>query len=552
MVITAKFSQKCPGCGQTIAAGDKCEWEKGSKATCLDCAGAPAAVALAAEPVREWSPRQQAVFDAVLDDEAGNLIVMAVAGSGKTTTMVEAMRRYTAAYPGRAVTMVAFNRRIADELQERLRKLNSTASASTFHSAWLSAFTAHLGRRPEIDKDGKKVRQLARDLVRAGEIDRRTADDYMSGALQLVVKAKGAGIGVPGLLPDEIESWVALQERFEIVFDGPSDLDGIALARKLLAANNLDLSWVDFDDMLYLSALFGVQCTQYDFLSIDEAQDFNAVQRLLVHRMLKPNGRLLAIGDPRQSIYAFRGADCDSMDQIADEFHCNELALDISYRCPQNVVQLAQSVVSHIQSAPTAPLGTVATLSTWNLQDFRPMDAVLCRNTAPLITLAYKCLGARVNCRVLGREIGEGLIALIRKMKALDIEDLNERLSDYCRAETARFIARMEESKAAALQDKVDSIHIAISNLTGERTIDALCRDIEDLFAKQAAGVLTLCTVHKAKGDEWERVFVLNRFLMPSKHAKTDEQIEQEHNIEYVAYTRAKSELYFIDTSGLQ
>jgi superfamily I DNA/RNA helicase len=61
-------------------------------------------------------------------------------------------------------------------------------------------------------------------------------------------------------------------------------------------------------------------------------------------------------------------------------------------------------------------------------------------------------------------------------------------------------------------------------------------------------GCLTLCTVHKAKGLEWNRVYILDEFLMPSKYARQAWQQQQETNLQYVAVTRAKQELKFIYT----
>jgi superfamily I DNA/RNA helicase len=549
MIITAKFGSQCPNCGSRIETGDRVNWERGQKATHAQCA-ADVAVAIAenlagrVQSVRTWSDKQGNIFDTVLSDDPHNILVAAGPGAGKTTTAVECASRVRTAKSNASVIMCAFNASIAGELKQRVP---AGVEAATFHSVWFRALSQQLGKRVNPDKN--KVRKLANEEIKRNRLDRYTGDLYLAGALRLVSAAKAAGVGI--CIPDEVESWIELMDRFEIEFDGPSNADGIKLAQRLLVLNNEHTESIDFDDMLYLSALFGVQCQRYDFVFVDEAQDFTPLQLHLLHRMISEHGKLIAIGDRFQSIYAFRGASCDSMDRIKSEFDCIELPLDVSYRCPRLVVEEAQRITGFIQPAPNAPDGVVERHSTWKLAEFLPTDAVLCRNTAPLVGLAYRCLSQRIPVRMTGREIGDGLVSLIRKMDAVDIEDLQERLSSYAAVEVVRLNKRMQEEKADALQDKIDSINTAISNLTGERTIEALIAEIEDLFTPKAEGMLTLSTVHRAKGQEWPRTFILNRDLMPSRFARTSEQLQQEQNIMYVAYTRAMEELHFITTDGL-
>jgi len=80
-----------------------------------------------------------------------------------------------------------------------------------------------------------------------------------------------------------------------------------------------------------------------------------------------------------------------------------------------------------------------------------------------------------------------------------------------------------------------------------------LAANIDALFSDNRDGsVLTLATVHKSKGLEWDRVFILDPKLMPSKYARQQWQLDQETNIHYVAITRARQELYYIDSEGFQ
>jgi len=305
---------------------------------------------------------------------------------------------------------------------------------------------------------------------------------------------------------------------------------------------------VDFDDMLYFAVRDGLVLPKYDFIFVDEAQDTNAIQRAILRKLMNAGTRIIAVGDPAQAIYGFRGADSDSLDLIATEFNCTRLPLSISYRCPQAVVNFARQWVSHIEPAATAPEGSVEMLGTkWDSSVFQANDLVVCRTTAPVITLAYSLLKARVPVRVMGREIGQGLKNLINKQNAHTIDALVEKLEVYRTREVEKATAKMEDAKAEAINDKVDAVLCLIDGLDeGDRSINSLMSVIDTLFA-DGVNKTVLATIHKAKGLEADRVFWLNSSACPAKWARQDWQKQQELNLCYVATTRAKSALILIE-----
>lgn len=494
---------------------------------------------------RQWSAHQQRVFSQ-FQFGTESLIVKAVAGSGKTTTIVEASNRVTC-----RILMLAFNKSIAEELRGRVQR---HVTVATFHSAGMKAWNAFTGKRPTVD--ARKISGMLRDNLAP-----RDNELYGAFCAKLIGFAKSAGMGM--LIPDTMAEWEKLCEHFDHYPESEdAKLDyGIEIARACLNdSNGLSMDGhIDYDDMLYMPLIKSVRFEQFPMVVIDEAQDTNGVQRALLKRMLQqPNGRLVAVGDPCQAIYGFRGADSSAMQRIAQEFGCEELPLTVSYRCPQAVVRHAQQFVSYIEASPNAPEGSVTVNpmiedpKTAKLipQPFRPTDAILCRNTAPLVTMAFSLIARGTGCRILGREIGRGLISLIEKMKAKGIDALQSKLADYQAKEQAKFLSKDEGPKAEALQDKMDCIRYCIASLDqNNRTIPQLCRNIEGLFTDNGTGILTLCTVHKSKGLEWERVYILDaEKLMPSRWARMQWQKEQENNLCYVAATRAKLELCFIDS----
>jgi DNA helicase-2/ATP-dependent DNA helicase PcrA len=479
---------------------------------------------------RIWSQYQQAIFTFVKEG-SGNAVVEAVAGSGKSTTIVQAM----SCIEGNSI-FLAFNKSIAEELKAK------GVNARTFHSLTYAPVTRHKGVR-QVSMD--KLRNLCDANMRGN--DSRV---YSAFATKLVGLARGAGIGC--LVPDVEQSWLDLVTYHDLeVEHEDGDLGrGMELASDLLAWSNAS-SEVDFDDMLYLAVKDGLVLPKFDFIFVDEAQDTNAIQRALLRKIMKPESRLVAVGDPAQAIYGFRGADGESLNLIAKEFECVRLPLTVSYRCPTKVVDYLHQWVDHIEAAPDAPEGVVSKLSKWDHTTFKADDLVVCRTTGPIIALCFRLMRKRVPARVMGREIGAGLKSLINKMRANDLDDLEEKLNVWREREVEKATAKKQESKAEQIHDKADSIIFLVNSMNEDsRTIPALLAVIDSLFA-DGVGKVTLSTIHKAKGMEADRVYWLNSSRCPAQWAKQPWQKQQEVNLCYVAGSRARKELYLIeDGSG--
>lgn len=476
------------------------------------------------------SAYQQALFDWIQNGE-GSAIVEAVAGSGKTTTIVQALNLIPT--DERAI-FLAFNRAIAEELKARIP---AHAQAATFHSAGLRAWKSqnHASRI-----DGNKVRHIIRD--RFNYDDRAAYGDVVANLVSL---AKQSGIGC--LTPDIPQAWEGLIDHFDLIVDDRDRV--IQLAQKVLDESiRTSGQIIDFDDMIYMTIHDNVPTYRYDWVFVDEAQDTNGVRRELAKRLLKKTGRLVAVGDSHQAIYGFTGADSDAIELIRDEFDCETFPLSICYRSAKAIVNHAKAYVPEIESSDSAPEGIVKD-TTYAETPPRDDDAILCRNTAPLVTLAYELIANGQGCRILGRDIGQGLIRLIDQMKAFDLDELHDKLMTYCSRETTKLRKAEKESRAQSLEDKVECIYIVLSRLSeNEQTIEDLKNHINQIFqAQDNRTLLTLCTVHKAKGLEWNRVFVHMPGLMPSRYARTSWQINQEVNLQYVAATRAKRELYYVN-----
>lgn len=478
---------------------------------------------------RIWSAYQQAIF-AFIENETGNAVVEAVAGSGKSTTIVEGMSRIPSS---KSAIFLAFNKAIAEDLKAK------GVNARTFHSLTYSPVTRAKNTR---NIEGKKLQLL---------IDQKLSGDdaflYGNFIARLVGLGRQSGIGC--LIADTQQAWLDLVQWHDLDLDSDKAELGRALdlASQLLNWSNADTR-VDFDDLLYLAVKDGLALPTFDYVFVDEAQDTNAIQRALLRKIMHQGTRIIAVGDPSQAIYGFRGADSESLNMIAEEFNCKRLPLTVSYRCPVAVVEYARHWVSNIEAATDALQGEVLSLGTkWTTGDFTTGDLVVCRTTKPLISLCYKFLKVRVPARIMGREIGAGLKSLVGKLNAKGIENLVVKLNAWADRESEKAVAKKQEAKVEAINDKADALLCLIDGMAEtNRTVPALLNIIDEMFS-DTVGAITLATIHKAKGLEANRVLWLNSSQCPAKWAKTEWQQQQENNLCYVAVTRAKQTLVLIE-----
>ena len=382
-------------------------------------------------------------------------------------------------------------------------------------------------------------------------------DDIAEFVFALVSLAKNSAIGLFVSAADTSQWWkiVDHHDLTEMLENERDAARAIEVAQKALEySREISRELIDFDDMIYMPVVSDCRVWKNNWLLVDEAQDINPARRALARKMLLPNGRAMFVGDRHQAIYGFTGADADAIDQISKDFKCQMIPLTTTYRCPKAVVAEARAYVSHIEAAPTAPEGIVREMHQDHFltMDLRETDAILCRNTKPLVETAFRLIRNGIACHVEGRDIGAGLVNLATRWKKIRTTDkLRDRLEEYAEAECGKLIAKGQETQAEALRDRIETIEVMMA---GCETVTELVEKIQKLFKDSEDGhthSLTLSTVHKSKGREWPRVFILGfAELMPSACARQDWQIQQENNLIYVAFTRAQEELVLVRTTG--
>lgn len=520
--------------------------------------------------------------------KAPHVIVIARAGTGKTTTLVEGLklvkRLKTRLRPSeqqeavwsqmrksssaRTVCFVAFNKSIATELQDRVPK---GCDAMTMHSLGYKAVRKAFGKvRVNSFRTQDIISELLETDVRSL---RRDKIEVLGGTEKLVDLCKMS------LTEPTREGLAELASYYDVDLNG-SGPEVFALVPRVLERCK-DVSadrCISFADMIWLPVVLGLPLYRYDLLLVDEAQDLNCCQQELAQRSGK---RLILCGDPKQAIYGFAGADTESMSRLHKRLSeesrgCVELPLTVTRRCGKAIVEEAKALVPDFAAHETTGEGSVKTVPYCSEEDvskppkdncdYRSMvekgDMILSRVNAPLTSECFKFLKQGRKARIIGRDFGQGLISTVRKLMkgyippqpqscegpAPEMLELQKRLEGWLYQEQQKEQNKRHpsETRLIALSDRHNCLmHFIAESCSVEDLIDR----IDTIFTEAKDNPeITLSSVHKAKGLEADRVFLLRTKDAPIPHpmARSDWAIKQEYNLLYVAITRARNELVYV------
>ena len=496
----------------------------------------------------EPSQYQKAIFD-YIQHEKGNLVVEAAAGSGKTYTLVKALSLIP---QDKRVLMTAFNKDIVKELTKKVKEFPNV-EVRTLHGLGMILTTRGLGiggMKPEAYKYTQLIYNHWQDLSKTNinKLSRNARKSFVENTKKLVDFGRF-------YLATTRSEMIELMTKYDI----PCVADEVDVALKVMAIGGKNLDSIDYTDMIWMPHIYDLhlQECEYDFIMVDECQDLNVAERNLVLRCLKEGGRLIAVGDSNQCIYGFSGSDPDSFRAIQSIPNTVSMPLSISYRCPESVVKFAQNLVPSIEAKQGAEEGVI--LDCVSLDDVHDGDMVLCRNNAPLLQVYCKLLEQGKRAYIRGSDVGKNLQNIVigthkdylytnLKRDGVFIR-LYEDLFNSRKAIMERYgISQEDAMKHETIQAKLDMIR-ALEVLGADlTTTEELTKKIEDIFPKNDKGEgIMLSTVHKAKGLEADNVFIACASLMPSKSALDEWQVQQERNLMYVAYTRAKKVLGFLN-----
>lgn len=500
-----------------------------------------------------WSEFQKKIFS-FIEHEQGHLVVEACAGSGKTTTLIKCLDFIPT---NDKILLTAFNTDIVNELKKKTNGKDNI-DIKTLHGLGLQFIKRNLPQVSAIPEPFKYDSYIKNNLKELSSLNTYTLKGgkyfrYIENIKKYVDFGRF-------YLCQTVKDLDFIEDRYNI--DTIADEKEIAINVMEWGKNALET--IDYTDMVWLpNALFLKPLgLLYDFIIIDEVQDMNKAERELVLKCFKMGTRMMSVGDKNQMLYQFSGADQDSFNILKSMPNTTCLPLSISYRCGKKIVDFAHKIVKNIEAADGAIDGQI--LKNVSLEDVQDGDMILCRNNAPLVQIYNEFLKLGKKCFIRGKEIGSNLKLLVKSTKQDELNADCQKDGVFVRLYDDLFTSRnklMEKFGIDAetainspqIQNKLDMINALEILSEGINTSEEIIAKIDEIFPKRdKKSGISLSTIHKAKGLEAENVYIACESLMPSKSAKKDWEIKQEYNLMYVAYTRAKKTLGFIDEKDFE
>ena len=520
----------------------------------------------------------------------GPVCILAGAGSGKTRTITHRIAHQVAsgaAEPDQILS-VTFTDRAATELRHRLQLLGleRPVRAATFHAAaWaqLRYFWPRLHPGEALPDVLQSKLRLLVPLARRLRVEGRDLASEIEWAKARGIAPSGYATGLGDRVP-------------------PLPANQMAEVYARYEDEKRELGLVDYDDMIALTTkmihedpeVATAVRDRYRFFTVDEFQDVNPAQWALLRAWLGDREEVCVVGDDDQAIYSFTGASPTYLTHFPDHFPtATMIALHDNYRSTAPVLDLANRVLR--QQGDTAkqlrartdegPAPRIVTAED-EADEQRQVTRQIARLRELGVPLGQMAVCYRINSQseafeealrdagipyvVSGAptfferpEIGQAMNALreaarnedrdpvpppegatLARPEALDRQverALRARMSWHPRKEPSGSAARERWQNLTALVDIADRV----SREEPDLTLDGFVDDLRKRAGASGAGdpeAVTLLTLHKSKGLEFDAVFIvaLEEGLVPISYARTDEEVEEERRLLYVGITRAR------------
>ena len=523
----------------------------------------------------------------------GPVRIMAGAGTGKTRTITHriAYQHLTGDVPAHVVLAVTHSSKAAGEMRDRLARLGvGGVQARTFHAAALRQLR-YFWRATGLPGDGP----VLVDADGPGAQYR-----YLRGALGAVLRTPARDVDASMVTDLSTElTWAAARDLTPEEYEAHAEAAGrkpgmrlstVAGAMRRYTTAKRAAGVLDFADLLATCARLledddDVAATvrrQYAAFVVDEYQDTDPAQQRLLDAWLGTRDTLAVVGDARQAVYAFKGADTSLLRDFTVRFpHAVTVDLVQDYRSTTQVVDVANrlmagrpeaagpALVGVLGDGPTAQVvraddeddedaRIVATVRRWLAAGVPPEEiAVLHRFNAQAVALTAALRDAGIAVVAADgqayfdrREVAHVLALLRRHAAAAPDEDAAEVL-DQVLARVGHDADAPPDGTGAARErwDALEALRSLVASLPPAGTVRALSADLDRRAAEDHAppgrGAVTVSTIHKAKGLEWEACVVarMTEGSLPSVYATTPAEIAEERRLAYVAVTRARRHL---------
>jgi DNA helicase II / ATP-dependent DNA helicase PcrA len=515
-----------------------------------------------------------AIFDGLNPDQRravetvrGPVCILAGAGSGKTTTITRRIANQVAvgAFAPEEILAVTFTDKAAREMRERLEALGAAGvRARTFHSAAFAQLRWFRGEPPGriLASKALLLRQIGNTLPRpyrfrpavdlATEVEwaknrRLTPDSYRRGL-----------DGHEPPIPDDLMARVFREYERRKAEGGALDFEDL-LAQAIGLLEDEPEALVQVRD-------------RYRAFTVDEYQDVNLLQQTLLELWLGERDELCAVGDDYQSIYAFTGATPRYLLALPQRFpHTTVVRLEANYRSTPQVLSLANRLVPKLGGAEKQLRETHAAGPEPDLRAFeddKAEGAFVVERVRELhaagTPLEEMSVLVRLNARSADFEELFSDAKIPFQGAALLTRDAARQLLKALGGSTSRSVAyevrrlarehgwledppeKLGEREMTRQNDLARLIRLAEEFDDGVRNVTAWIEWLRERFDHGAQGGVHLLTLHRAKGLEWDAVFLprVEERELPCKQALGDaDAIAEERRLLYVGITRARKHL---------
>ena len=478
----------------------------------------------------EFSEYQKKIFE-VYDNTRKNIVVNAAPGSGKSFTLNELVKR-TPEY--KSILVMAFNKSIQKELRD---KLPEHVDVYTYHGMGFRVLSQHTNKNycvndsksfkifyPILAKKlkEKKAKKLIPTIIEYSNIYRMSCCNSIKELKKVL---------------DEREVFYS-ETELKILKDCLNKLEQYN-------TESHDKFMIDFIDMLEmpLKLLKEKDFPKYQIIMLDESQDQNNLQKTFWEKFLKKGSRFVAVGDFRQAIYGFMGADSSVFESLKSKPNTIELPLSVSYRCPKKIVEKASLYFDGVEAHEDNIEGEVRC---GDLDEVQNGDFVICRNNLPLFKAFIYLLTQGRKVHILGKDLQDNIRRLTEDFILNGGRERRSQELLFAKIENLKNKGVTKQKKHPSYRALKELIDITMLLLNHFGTESNLQTELDFIFNNDDNEGVTLMTGHKSKGLEANRVFWLMPQLIPSEYVRTERDLEQEKSLAFVIITRAKEELIMV------
>ena len=539
----------------------------------------------------ELSKYQKEIIDFFKNNPHDNIIVKALAGTGKSTLICLLTEETNT-----SDIYVAFNSSIAEEFSRKIN--NPKTKVKTLHSLGLAIMNSNLSESSSkggigsrnsssggATLDNFKIHKIIDELIYEtfGKYDKFEhkifiKDNYVQ--LYNLCRLTCTNMSSESEVEKLVEDYNLFVDYSGNDFSSPlvstmvewlEEID----EKSIKEFNNTRT--IDFTDMLYITykKLYSGEWkvpyyNYYTNIYIDEAQDLSTIQLLMLKFIKRKGGRYIFVLDENQAIYSFAGGNAKSCALIPKLYApIKEFDLPINYRCPtSHLAKVNRDFGIPIQPRPDAPIGSIKTIDKEEIKKYvHAGDLVISRKNKWLSDVILDLAIHGIPIYMEDKEMVEQIKKLVSSQKAASLYELKNKLEKIIKKYNVQLekIVKKETEKAEEDTKKmidVSDTNSRIDNINFIKSIlsyyssqpqnkydkpDDFIRYIDVLLnTKMPSNCVRVCSVHKAKGLEAPQTFVLNEAKVCTDRRNSWEQNEQEKNLSYISITRAKENLFLV------